>query len=86
MNTFLRIKIQRNMPVDQHMKDVIANLRFDVNSHNLDELFELNFFNDYCKMLFTDTWGAQTFMMNRYIKDASSVLALIFEVYGNNFE
>lgn len=74
------------MPVDQHMKDVIANLRFDVNSHNLDELFELNFFNDYCKMLFTDTWGAQTFMMNRYIKDASSVLALIFEVYGNNFE
>ena len=86
MNTFLRIKIQRNMPVDQHMKDVIANLRFDVNSHNLDELFELNFFNDYYKMLFTDTWGAQTFMMNRYIKDASSVLALIFEVYGNNFE
>lgn len=86
MNTFLRIKIQRNMPVDQHMKDVIANLRFDVNSHNLDELFELNFFNDYCKMLFTDTWGAQAFMMNRYIKDASSVLALIFEVYGNNFE
>ena len=74
------------MPVDQHMKDVIANLRFDVNSHNLDELFELNFFNDYCKMLFTDTWGAQAFMMNRYIKDASSVLALIFEVYGNNFE
>ena len=86
MNTFLRIKIQRNMPVDQHMKDVIANLRFDVNSHNLDELFELNFFNDYCKMLFTDTWGAQTFMMNQYIKDASSVLALIIEVYGNNFE
>lgn len=74
------------MPVDQHMKDVIANLRFDVNSHNLDELFELNFFNDYCKTLFTDTWMAQTFMMNRYIKDASSVLALIFEVYGNNFE
>lgn len=86
MNTFSRIKIQRNMPVDQHMKDVIANLRFDVNSHNLDELFELNFFNDYCKMLFTDTLGAQTFMMNQYIKDASSVLALIFEVYGNNFE
>ena len=55
MNAFLRIKIQRSMPVDQDMKDFIANLRFDVNSDNLGELLELNFFNDYCKMLFPDT-------------------------------
>lgn len=86
MNAFLRIKIQRSMPVDQDMKDFIANLRFDVNSDNLGELLELNFFNDYCKMLFTDTWGTQTYMINQYIKDASSMITIIFEVYEINFE
>ena len=55
MNAILRMKIRRNMQVDQNMKDAIASLRFDINSNNLDKLFELNFFKGCCKILFTDT-------------------------------
>ena len=38
MNTLLRIKIERNMPVDHDMKDAIADLKLDLNSDNLDKL------------------------------------------------
>ena len=55
------------MSVDQDMKDVIADLRLDIDSNNLDKLLELNFFKDCCKMLFTDTSGTQACMMNQYI-------------------
>ena len=37
-------------------------------------------------MLFADTSGTQTRMMNQYIKDVSSTLALIFTVREQKFE
>ena len=44
MNAFLRIKIERNMQINQDMKDIIVNLRLHVNSENLDKLLELKLF------------------------------------------
>ena len=44
MNAFLRIKIERNMQINQDMKDVIVNLRLHINSENLDKLLELKLF------------------------------------------
>ena len=85
MDVLLRIKIERNVPVDQDMKDAIANLRLDINSDNLDKLLQLNSFKDYCKMLLSDTSGAQACLMNQYIKDVSSMLALIFPVQEKKF-
>ena len=41
---FLRIKIERNMQINQDMKDIIVNLRLHVNSENLDKLLELKLF------------------------------------------
>ena len=40
------------MPVDQDMKDAIANLRLHINSDDADKLLELNYFQNYCKMMF----------------------------------
>ena len=88
MNALLRIKIERNMPVDQDMKDAIANLRLNIDSDNLNKLLELNSFKDYRKM-FTDISGTQACMINQYISKSvylSSVLALIFAVREENFE
>ena len=78
INGLLRVKIERNMPVNQEIKDAFANLRVDINSDNLDKLLELNFFKDDCNMLFTDTSRTKAYMRNRYIKDVLSMLALIF--------
>ena len=44
MNAFLRIKIERNMQINQDMKDIIVKLRLHVNSENLDKLLELKLF------------------------------------------
>ena len=44
MNAFLRIKIERNMQINQDMKDIIVNLRLHVKSENLDKLLELKLF------------------------------------------
>ena len=52
------------MLVNQDMKNVIASLGLDTSSDNLDKHPELNSFKDYCKMLFTDTSGTQSCMMN----------------------
>ena len=68
------------MPIDQDMEDAIANLGFHINSGNLDKLLELNSFKNYCKSLFSNTSGTQSSMMNQYIKDVSSMVALIFAV------
>ena len=68
------------MPINQDMKDTIANLKFHINSDNLDKLLKLSSFRSYCKMLFADTSGTQLCMMNQNIKDISSMLALIFAV------
>ena len=57
------------MPIDQDMKDTIANLKFHINSDNLDKLLKLSSFRSYCKMLFTGTSGTQVCMMNQNIKD-----------------
>ena len=43
LNALLRIKIERNMPIDQDMKDAIANLRLNISSDNLDKLLEIIF-------------------------------------------
>ena len=80
MNVLLRIKIERNIQIDQDMKDAIANLRLHIKSDNLDKLLELNSFKNYNKLLFADTSGTQACMMKQYIKDVSSMLALIFVV------
>ena len=61
----------------EDMKDAIANKRLNINSDNLDNLLELNSFKSYCKMLFADTSGTQACMINHYIKNVSSMLALI---------
>ena len=84
MNALLRIKIEKNIPIDQDMKDAIAKLRLHINSDNLDKLLELNSFKNYCKLLFEDTYGTQTCMMNQCIKGVSSMLALIFAVREKN--
>ena len=68
------------MPIDQDMEDAIANLGFHISSGNLDKLLELNSFKNYCKSLFSNTSGTQSSMMNQYIKDVSSMVALIFAV------
>ena len=86
INGLLRVKIERNMPVDQEIKDAFANLRVDINSDNLDKLLELNFFKDDCNMLFTDTSRTKAYMRNRYIKDVLSMLALIFAEQEKKFE
>ena len=62
------------------MKDAIANLRLHINSDNLDKILELISFKNYCKMLFADRSGTQPCLMNKYIKNVSSMLALIFAV------
>ena len=84
MNALLRIKIEKNIPIDQDMKDAIAKLRLHINSGNFVKLLELNSFKNYCKLLFADTYGTQTCMMNQYIKGVSSMLALIFAVREKN--
>ena len=86
LNALLRIKIERNMPIDQDMKDAIVNLRLHISSDNPDKLLEIIFFKNYCKSLFPDTSGTQACMMNQYIKDVSSILALIFAVRENKNE
>ena len=80
VNALLRIKIEENMPINQDMKDAIANLRLHINSDNLGKLLELSSFKNYCKLLFADTSCTQVFMMDQYIKDVSSMLVLIFAV------
>ena len=86
MNALSRIKIERNMPIDQDMKDIIASLRLHINSDNLDNLLDLNSFKNYCKSLFADTSATQACVMNHYIKDVSYILALIFAVREKKFE
>ena len=69
MNPLLRIKIERNIQINQDMKDAIANLRLHIKLDNLDKLLELNSFKNNNKSLFADTSGTQACMMNQYIKD-----------------
>ena len=57
-----------------------------INSYNLDKFVELNSFKNHCKLLFADTSYTQTCMMNQYIKDVSSMLALIFAVQEKKSE
>ena len=73
MNSLLRVEIERNVPINQGMKDATANLRLHINSDNLDKLLELISFKNYCKMLFADTSGTQPYLMNKYIKNVSSI-------------
>ena len=46
----------------------------------------LNSFKDFCKLLFTDISGTQVSLMNQYIKDVSSMLALTFAVREQKYE
>ena len=71
------------MSVDEDMKGVIENWRYHINSDNFDKLLVLNFFKNYCKMLFADTSGTQAYIINQCIKDVSSMLPLIFTVREN---
>ena len=60
-------------------------MRLHINSGDLDKLLELNSKNHH-KMFFADTSGTQACLMNQYIKDVSSMLALIFTVEEQKFE
>lgn len=80
MNALLRIKAEKNMPINHDMKDAIANFRVHIKSDNLDKLLGLNPFENYYKMLFPDTSSTQACMMHQYIKDVSSMIVLIFAV------
>ena len=61
-------------------------MRLHINSDDLDKLLELNYFKSYHKILSADTSGTQACMMNQYIKNLSSLLALIFTVREQKFE
>ena len=55
-------------------------MRLHINSDDLDKLLEVNYSKNHHKMFFADTSGTQACLMNQYIKDVSSMLALIFTV------
>ena len=61
MNALLRIKTEKNIPIDQDMKDAIAKLRLHINVDNLDKLLELNSFKNYCN------YCLQIHMVHRHV-------------------
>ena len=74
------------MPVEQDMNKAITSLRLSIDLDNLNKLLQSDSFKGYCKMLFSDTSDTQACIMNQYIKDVSSMLALIFAGQEVNFE
>ena len=50
-NALLRNKIERKLPKDENMKQLIPNLRYNTNPENLESLVKLDSFKTYCSDL-----------------------------------
>ena len=85
-NALMRCKIDRHLPVEESMKKAIANLRLKTNASNLQVLFQLDVFQEFCQGLLVGSSGTQSQMMLQYIKDVSGMLALIYAVREKSIE
>ena len=86
MNALLRSKIKTNPSVDDDMKTMISNLRYNANYKDLDALLNLHSFKKFCNDLLASSSGTQCQIMIQYINDVSLLLALVSAVREKTIE
>ena len=79
-NALLRNKIERKLPKDENMKQLISNLRYNTNPENLESLVKLDSFKTYWSDLLASGKGTRSQIMTQYITDVSVLLALVSAV------
>ena len=81
-NVLLRNKIERKLPKDENMKQLISNLRYNTNPENLESLVKLDSFKTYC----SDLLASEKDTQSQYITDVSVLLALVSAVREKSVE
>ena len=85
-NALLRNKIERKLPKDENMKQLISNLRYNTNPENPESLVKLDSFKTYCSDLLASEKGTRSQIMTQYITDVSVLLALVSAVREKSIE